>query len=368
MRIVNQPQFLPMEAYEDELERYLQRVNGVQSLLSVMTMGSVGAPGLSDLDIICVVEEQVRAREIPRLDISARARERGIFVHGPIVVPKSLVGELNYIFPISTLQNRWGEPLAQMVKPPAKEEQAELALVYLVDFTLSRLLQHSIVKTSGVLDKRGWLTRLWSLTHSEKLCNSAGIVLQPHWIRLLRDIRSVRERWNSGDDCSDSQFLNLYRRLEMVHRQLLSATLKREALLLEIPVPRRPVRFKRGFRRVICRKEARVPLVFHHPASMWSSVTKINYHTIYAPPEYALRLAHYGFGTPETGPLSNKVHGEILKKRAELVKEHVSFLNRSRIMFSLRGNLGLPVGRESPVFTLLHRAAWIMLRTYAHSR
>ena len=368
MRIVNQPRFLPVEAYADELEHYLQRVNGVRGLLSVMTMGSVGAPGLSDMDIICVVEEQVRAREMPGLDISAGAREREIFIHGPIVVPEPLVGELNYIFPISTLQNHWGEPLAQMVKPPAEEEHAALALVYLVDFTLSRLLQHSVVKTSGVLDKRGWLTRLWSLTHSERLCNSAGIVLQPHWVRLLRDIRSVRDRWNSGDGCSDSQFLNLYRRLEIVHRQLLSATLKREASLLGIRVPGGPVRFRRGFRRVICRKEAGVPLVVHHPAGLWSSVTRINYHTIHAPPEYALRLAHYGFGTPETVPLSNGVHGEILKKRARLVKEHVSFLNRSGITFSLRGNLGLPVGRESPIFTLLHRAAWMLLGTYAHSR
>ena len=368
MRIVNQPRFLPVGAYDDELEHYLQRVNGVRGLLSVMTMGSVGAPGLSDLDIICVVEEQVRAKEMPGLDISARARERGIFIHGPIVVPESLVGELNYIFPISSLQDRWGEPLAQRVKSPAEEEQTALALVYLVDFTFSRLLQHSIVKTSRVLDKRGWLTRLWSLTHSEKLCNSAGIVLQPHWIQLLRDIRSVRDRWNSGDDCSDRQFLNLYRRLEIVHRQLLLETLKGEALQLEIRKPDGPVKFRKGFRHIICRKEVGVPQVIHHPTGLWNSVTKINYHTIHAPPEYALRLAHYGFSTPETEHLSNGVHGEILKKRARLVKEHVSFLNRSGIMFSLRGNLGLPVGRESPVFTLLHRAAWIMLRAYAHSR
>ena len=69
--------------------------------------------------------------------------------------------------------------------------------------------------------------------------------------------------------------------------------------------------------------------------------------------------------------LGGKIHIGMENKpggRAGLVKEHVSFLNRSRIMFSLRGNLGLPVGRESPVFTLLHRAAWMMLRTYAHSR
>jgi hypothetical protein len=70
MKIINQPRFLQKEAYDEELDLYLQKVDVAEGLVSVMTMGSVGAPGLSDLDLICVVDDGVRARSVLNLDLS----------------------------------------------------------------------------------------------------------------------------------------------------------------------------------------------------------------------------------------------------------------------------------------------------------
>ena len=361
MKIINQPRFLQKEAYDEELDIYLQKADVAEGLVSVMTMGSVGAPGLSDLDLICVVEDEVQARSVLDLDLPVGARERGILIHAPIIVPRSLFTGLAYIFPVSNLSDCKGEPLAQMRDPLTEEEERSLALVYLVDFTLSRLVQHSVVQTRGVLDKRGWLTRLWSLTHTEDLCNKAGIELLPHWTKLLREIRLMREEWNSGNSCSDGRFLNLYHRLELVHRQLLPIALRAETSELGAKIPDVPLEFRASSRRIICQRMG-VPTVVNHSADIWSSVLKVNYHTIQAPSEYAVRLAHYGFQTPDTVVLSDGPHGQVLRKRASLVRKYNQFLENSGITFSLRGNLGLPIRRESFVLILIHKMFWFMQR------
>ena len=131
MKIINQPQFLSKEAYDDELGLYLQNAEGSKGLVSVLTMGSVGAPGLSDLDLICVVKEGAKAKTVHGLDIPKGAQERGILLHGPIVIPKSLFPDLHYIFPVSNLIDCSGESLLQNISPVSEEEEARDGLVFI---------------------------------------------------------------------------------------------------------------------------------------------------------------------------------------------------------------------------------------------
>ena len=150
MKIINQPQFLSKKDYDDELSLYLQNAEDSEGLISILTMGSVGAPGLSDLDLICVVKEDAKANTVHTLDLPKGAQERGILLHGPILIPKSLFSNLHYIFPVSNLIDCSGESLLQNISPVSNEEEKSLALAYLVDFTLSRLLQHSVVQTKKI--------------------------------------------------------------------------------------------------------------------------------------------------------------------------------------------------------------------------
>jgi|TARA_B110000438_G_scaffold92543_1_gene92153 hypothetical protein len=357
MKIINQPQFLSKEAYDDELDLYLQNAEGSEGLVSILTMGSVGAPGLSDLDLICVVKEGVKAKTVHGLDIPGDAQERGILLHGPIVIPKLLFPDLHYIFPVSNLIDCSGESLLQNISPVSEEEEKSLALAYLVDFTLSRLLQHSVVKTKKVIDKRGWLTRLWSLTHSEELCKKAGIDLQPNWKVLLQDIRQTRDDWNSGKSCDDQKFLNMYKRLELVHQQLFTVALEAESKILGKNNSENNLKFLKSSRNIICQSIA-TPKVLNH-GTLLSSVLKINYQTVHAPSQYAVRLAHYGFQGPERIELSATFHGQVLQKRASLVRKYNQFLENSGITFSLQGNLGLPVKKESFVFSFIHKLFWM---------
>ena len=137
--------------------------------------------------------------------------------------------------------------------------------------------------------------------------------------------------------------------------------LRAEASELGAKIPDVPLGFRASSCRIICQRRG-VTAVVNHSADIWSSVLKVNYHTIHAPSEYAVRLAHYGFQTPDTVVLSDGAHGQVLRKRASLVRQYNQFLENSGITFSLRGNLGLPIRRESFVLTLIHKMFWFMQR------
>ena len=362
VQIVNQPKFLTGEDYEVELNNYLNRAKKAKGLVSVVTLGSVGAPGLSDLDVICVVEDDSKANDLYPLRISKKDHERGIFIHPPIIIPKSLFKKIDYIFPVSNLVDCYGLSLASEQSNLSDHVKKSLSLVYLMDFTFSRLLQHSVVKTNGVVEKRNWLTRLWSLTHTERLCNDVGLELKPSWERLLREIRDVRKKWNSGLECNDGKFWNLYQRLFCVHLQLLPEIFKKELEFLELNKPSIDLSFENKNKRIFCKSFVKFPLPINHYTKYWSSVLKINYQTLFSPIEYSLRLAHYGFSTSADLALSDNSYGQVLKKRGALVRRYNEFLDNGGITFSLRGNLGLPVKNESFIFDLIHDAFWFIQR------
>tara|TARA_Y100001968_G_scaffold144788_1_gene132202 strand:+ start:90 stop:1190 length:1101 start_codon:yes stop_codon:yes gene_type:complete len=362
VQIVNQPKFLTEENYVIELNNYLSRAKKVEGLVSVVTLGSVGAPGLSDLDVICVVEDDSRANDLYPLRVSKKDHERGIFIHPPIIIPKSLFKEIDYIFPVSNLVDCYGLSLASEKSTLARDVEKSLSLVYLMDFTFSRLLQHSVVRANNIVEKRNWLTRLWSLTHTQRLCNDVGLVLKPSWESLLSEIRDVRKKWNSGVECSDEKFWNLYQRLFCVHLQLLPEIFKKELEFLELNKPSLDLRFGNKNKRIFCKSSVKFPLPINHYTKYWSSVLKINYQTLFSPIEYSLRLAHYGFSTSADLTLSDNSYGQILKKRGALVRKYNEFLDNAGITFSLRGNLGLPVKNESFIFDLIHEAFWFIQR------
>jgi len=58
--VTNPPQRLLLEEYDNEIDKYIDRASSVDGLLGVMSMGSVGAPGLSDIDLICVVSDDLK--------------------------------------------------------------------------------------------------------------------------------------------------------------------------------------------------------------------------------------------------------------------------------------------------------------------
>ena len=169
-------------------------------------MGSIKAPGLSDIDILVVVDDDFKSAESKRLSISTM--DRRVFLHGPIIIPESLASNLQYIFYASNLQCIFGSECLQEWEGLGPVNRKILASCYLVDFIESRFLQFAEIDYFGV-DKRAWLTRIWSTVHSLELYEYAfGCPIPDNIKSLMITVKQTRLDWLNNEYIDDMIFLN----------------------------------------------------------------------------------------------------------------------------------------------------------------
>ncbi|WP_200285033.1 hypothetical protein [Rhabdochromatium marinum] len=206
VKIINPPARLKKEEYSEALNQYLNRFQNASGIKALATMGSVKAPGLSDLDVIVVVNDDILPLSAKKL--STKGINDSIFLHGPIVIPESLVSELQWIIYATNIQVIWGSASFPKFSDLKYKYQSFLAGCYLVDFCESRMLQFSAMRTSGIANKREWLTRIWSVTHSIDIAiEFLGYQADENAAYLFDLVKAPRINWLNGEEVSDKQFI-----------------------------------------------------------------------------------------------------------------------------------------------------------------
>jgi hypothetical protein len=206
MKIINEPQTISLAEYNDQIEKYKNRVSSIGGVQSVYLMGSIKAPGLSDVDLIVVVDDDFKSSLSGELSVSGL--DPRIFLHGPVVVPISLSKRLQEIVYASNLSCIYGYDCLQRWEDVGGDVKKYLSVCYLIDFLESRFLQSASIKDFPV-DKRSWLTRIWSTTHSVFLYESLTNEEIPlNYKKIMTDVKLTREKWLSEGRVDDGDFLS----------------------------------------------------------------------------------------------------------------------------------------------------------------
>ena len=219
MHFTNEPAFVPYADYEQALAQYLHRVKDVPGVSSVYTMGSVGAPGLSDIDVIVVVKDDFKAslsQQLGTLKIDSR-----LFIHGPVVVPESLSDNFQSIIYATGLDCLHGNDVLQRFSDVPIDEATVLRMVYLIDFMESRQIQYATAFALGTIDQRQWMARLWSLTHSEQLFVDVDLSLSEGQEALLESIRQLRKDWVDNGHFNPELFKSTFFKSVGISKELL---------------------------------------------------------------------------------------------------------------------------------------------------
>src|SRR6056297_896623 len=95
MRVVNPPKNVPIDNYKKAVDAYLEKIKKVPGILSVYLMGGFSAPGLSDIDIIVVVDDNFSSLNSHLLDV--KGIDEYLFIHGPLVFPRKLACHIQSI-------------------------------------------------------------------------------------------------------------------------------------------------------------------------------------------------------------------------------------------------------------------------------
>lgn len=209
LKVTNPPKFLSFRAYEDAIAEYSDRIRNLKGVLSLWTMGSVGCPGISDLDFVVLTEDDFDRKNAKYL--SVENLDKRVLLHGPLVIPERLSDSLQWIIYATNLKRLFGYGELERVQDLSCAVETQLAAVYLVDFCESRMLQFAIAVTAASngssIDMRAWLTRTWSVLHSLNLAEEKlGFSIPSHIQRLSVEVRKPRENWKKGEPIDRSTF------------------------------------------------------------------------------------------------------------------------------------------------------------------
>lgn len=111
LSIANQTVYRSLDEYQRAREYYVNQVKDVRGVMAVYECGSIGAPGLSDLDFVVSVSDttgavdRIDARQlsIDPLPLSARS----LILHDAVIVPESQMQFAHEFLPEADLKELW---------------------------------------------------------------------------------------------------------------------------------------------------------------------------------------------------------------------------------------------------------------------
>ncbi|MGI6103536.1 MAG: hypothetical protein ACOYBJ_02865 [Patescibacteria group bacterium] len=167
-------------------------------VLSVYQIGSVGAPGLSDLDFIVVLDEDQPPSAMALERERAGERDRYILFHEPFIMTPQSFSHLAAVTPTFSLVHRWGEQLTLVDRSP--EELQMLKEVLLLDLcTVSLSHEFSTLQAQKVLDARLTIARLHALKYPITLLEAVDEPVPQDWQKYVDRVAALRRDWFAMD-------------------------------------------------------------------------------------------------------------------------------------------------------------------------
>ena len=218
--------------YETALESVSAKIEA-HGGVSVLSQGSVSAPGISDLDLVISVEGETT---LPDLDDAAWEgmlddSERYLCAHRPFMVPSGMLDRIGEIWPVSGLRG----PGAPRAGPDWKSHLFTTVEAYAL---LGALDQYPASLGRGRMDARGALLSVHSMTYTLKILRANGIDLDTGGFEA--ELHDLRRSWFGLDGgARRSRLLCLWADSLAVHLQIIGAV--RDRISQEIRYPDRAI-------------------------------------------------------------------------------------------------------------------------------
>ena len=197
MQLIDDLRPLSLADYEHVIEMYAAECSAIPGVSAIYQFGSVGAPGLSDIDLMVILDEDapLDGAELQRLSVKnerwrGEALIRDCFVHDVYVCTRRSFNHIDWLLP----GNRWIQRagVEEHREPPDGTDREIVEIVHGLDFCIERL--HELVRLGdGAVRSVRWLVpQLWSLTHTRRMLTDAGAPLERSWGELVSSLEQLR--------------------------------------------------------------------------------------------------------------------------------------------------------------------------------
>jgi len=124
------PQSATQEEYEVVIQESVTKIKAVPGVTSIYQFGSVSHPGISDIDLIVVVDDNIVGKQLTKELNYLLKKHSFFFEHYPFVMPKKVMQNISLIFPVSNMKPLWGEEIELI-----QHDEETLKLINFVDLS-----------------------------------------------------------------------------------------------------------------------------------------------------------------------------------------------------------------------------------------
>lgn len=199
------PRQIEPAVYNEVRDEYVEKLIHTPGVHAVLQYGSVGMPGLSDLDLIVVVDKDSPPPRESLQNLSCHPEASYVFCHNVAIVPEDIMDKLGYLAFCDNLNLIAGKGELPSAVDPADAECIVFALT--TDALLDRLCALAKDELVGMHDPRSLLLHLHSLRHTVRLCRDLGMCVSPHVDDFSNRVGHFRQHWFANPNVRQLQDL-----------------------------------------------------------------------------------------------------------------------------------------------------------------
>jgi len=287
-------------------------------VLNVLQMGSVGCPGISDVDLIVVTEDSGFTgahRNIKTPD------SEYYFLHDALWIRKKDLDNLTDIFCTNKiLTPAINDDFVTVKEFTLTDDQK---LIYLIEVSFNKLLQISNA-SNKIIDARGLLTRTSSIVHSVNLANELKISNIQKAELFSKKMLEIRQDWITSKGSIEINYIELYKTYSNALVNLLDSCLAQKAHLFTAN-----------------QSSSIVHLLKSRKVKVGS---KVNFDELNSQITIPTSLISYFSGYDHQ---EDTLLGKAQQNRKKALKSHLKYLKANKLMYSLRSSPAIPFDRVS---------------------
>jgi len=191
---IDEPLLLSTEDYREGIREYLEKIGRHSNLVSVYQHGECKNPGISDIDLILVITDNLNQDGIDTFSIrNLSFKSRYIFSHEPVVVDEYCFKYQSAIFYFPDLTLLEGRDIQRVFYPEIMQQQFNLA--NRIDRLCCYALKINSLKNKNVWPIRTLLKLLKSIIYSIKDSEIITVIQNNKFQNYCELVQNLRSNW-----------------------------------------------------------------------------------------------------------------------------------------------------------------------------
>lgn len=188
--ILKEPRQYSISDYKEVRDKMVNMFKDIPSLISVYQLGSISCPGISDLDLVVVLNDSPQHLDYRNYYNTLGDRDRYILMHSPFIITKNFFKNIKYFFIPGDLKLLYGEDLKINNIPQTNL----LEQIIVTEFVLGTIFTVLCAVATKVIKIRSLLCSLHALKYDFDVYGLTRKNFFKGW-QLIDIITELRQNW-----------------------------------------------------------------------------------------------------------------------------------------------------------------------------